>query len=182
MSDMPTTAIPNSEIVRMAVDVAAAYVSRNSVPGDQVPAVIRSAHGALADSPARPVEAPAPAVSIRRSITPDYLVCLEDGKKLKLLKRYLRTRYAMTPGDYRAKWGLSADYPMVAPNYSKQRSAFAKQIGLGRKGTAGTTKRKRAKSAKRKRCGARLRGIAALATLWGCAGAAPRTAYPGDRR
>ncbi len=149
MSDTPASSAPNSELVRMAVDIAAAYVSGNTLPSVQVSEVIRSAHGALSDTHATPVETPVPAVSIRRSITPDFLVCLEDGKKLKLLKRYLRTRYGMTPGDYRAKWGLTADYPMVAPNYSKKRSAFAKQIGLGRKGTAGKTKRKRAQSTKK---------------------------------
>jgi predicted transcriptional regulator len=149
MSETPDSSAPNAETVRMAVDIAAAYVSRNTLPSDQVAAVIRSAYAALAETHAKPVEAPVPAVSIRRSVTPDYLVCLEDGKKLKMLKRYLRTHYAMTPDDYRAKWGLAADYPMVAPNYSKKRSAFAKQFGLGRKGTAGTAKRKRAKTAKK---------------------------------
>lgn len=145
MSDTSSAAIPNTEIVRMAADIAAAYVSRNNLSGKQVPEVIRAAHQALTETHAEPVEAPVPAVAIRRSITPDYLICLEDGRKLKMLKRYLHTRYAMTPDDYRAKWGLAADYPMVAPNYSKKRSTFAKQIGLGRKAAAGTTKRKRAK-------------------------------------
>jgi predicted transcriptional regulator len=146
MSKTSDSSAPNSEIIRMSVDIAAAYVSQSNLPSDQVPAVIRSAHGALAITHVRPVEAPVPAVSIRRSITPDYRICLEGGK---MLKRYLPTRYAMTPDDYRAKWGLSADYPMVAPNYSRKRSAFARQIGLGRKGTAGTAKHQRAKTAKK---------------------------------
>ena len=132
----------------MAVDIAAAYVGANTLLSAQVSGVIRSAHGALANTLVKPVMAPVPAVSIRRSITPDYLVCLEDGKKLKMLKRYLRTRYAMTPADYRAKWGLSADYPMVAPDYSKKRSALAKKFSLGRKDTAGSTRRIQAKKAK----------------------------------
>jgi MucR family transcriptional regulator, transcriptional regulator of exopolysaccharide biosynthesis len=85
-------------------------------------------------------------VSIRKSVTPDYLICLEDGKKLKMLKRHLRTTYDMSPQDYREKWGLPADYPMVAPNYATRRSEFAKQIGLGRKAVAEQPKRKRAKA------------------------------------
>ena len=91
----------------------------------------------LASPKEEPVEELKPAVSIKRSVTDEYIVCLEDGKKLKMLKRHLRTVYGMTPEEYRAKWGLPADYPMVAPNYSRQRSAFAKKIGLGR--TAGAT-------------------------------------------
>ena len=150
MSDTPASSTPNDEIVRMAADIAAAYVSRNSLPSDQVSDVIRSAHAALSEAHRpKPAEAPTPAVSIRRSITPDYLICLEDNKKLKMLKRYLRTRHDMTPEQYREKWKLPADYPMVAPNYSKIRSAFAKQIGLGRKAASGGTKRKRTKKAKK---------------------------------
>lgn len=149
MRETPNLSAPNSEIVRMAGDIAAAYVIRNILPSDQVPTLIRSAYAALIETHAKPVEAPVPAVSIRRSVTPDYLVCLEDGKKLKMLKRYLSTHYAMTTGDYRAKWGLAADYPMVAPNYSKKRSAVAKQFGLGRKDAVGAAKHKRAKTHKR---------------------------------
>ena len=127
----------NAETLRLAVDIVSAYVGNNSVPANQVPEVINSVYASLAsiDGAAGNAEYAAlkPAVPIRRSITPDYLVCLEDGKKLKMLKRHLRAVYGLSPEEYRAKWNLPADYPMVAPNYAKQRSNFAKQIGLGRK-------------------------------------------------
>ena len=127
----------NAETLRMAVDIVSAYVGNNSVPANQVPEVINSVYASLAaiDSSANSGENSTlkPAVPVRRSITPDYIVCLEDGKKLKMLKRHLRAAYGLSPEEYRAKWGLPADYPMVAPNYAKQRSNFAKQIGLGRK-------------------------------------------------
>lgn len=125
-----------SEILRMAVEVVSAYVGNNSVPTTQVPDVINTVYtslNALNSNGDGRAETHIPAVPVRRSITPDYLICLEDGKKLKMLKRHLRAVYGLTPEEYRAKWGLSADYPMVAPNYAKQRSNFAKQIGLGRK-------------------------------------------------
>lgn len=129
--------IAREDVLRMAVDVVAAYVSNNQVASTQIPEVINSVFASLTELEGSPPEAKAepqkPAVPIRRSITPDYIVCLEDGKKLKMLKRHLQTTYNMTPEEYRAKWGLSSDYPMVAPNYAKQRSEFAKQIGLGRK-------------------------------------------------
>ncbi len=124
------------DVLRMAVDIVAAYVSNNTVTAAQVPEVISTVYGSLTslDSGAGAAPEPAkPAVSVRRSVTPDYIVCLEDGKKLKMLKRHLRAAYDMSPEEYRAKWGLPADYPMVAPNYAAQRSAFAKKIGLGRK-------------------------------------------------
>jgi len=118
----------------MTSDVVAAYLHSNPLPTSEITAVIQTVHGSLASLnngvEAKP-EPQKPAVSIRRSITPDHIVCLEDGKKLKMLKRHLRTTYDLTPEAYRAKWGLPADYPMVAPNYAKQRSAFAKKIGLG---------------------------------------------------
>jgi predicted transcriptional regulator len=121
----------------MAVEVASAYLGNNSVPAGQVPEVINTIYtslnalnGQVAQGSAEP---PKPAVSVRRSVHPDYIICLEDGKKLKMLKRHLRAAYGMTPDEYRAKWNLPADYPMVAPNYAEQRSAFAKKIGLGRK-------------------------------------------------
>jgi predicted transcriptional regulator len=120
----------------MTADVVAAYVSNNSLPTQQLGEVISTVYASLRSLDGQKVEAAAeplkPAVPIRKSITPDYLVCLEDGKKLKMLKRHLRSTYGMTPDDYRAKWSLPADYPMVAPNYAEQRSAFAKKIGLGR--------------------------------------------------
>jgi len=129
------------EVLRMAAEIVSAYVSNNQLPGAQIPDVIRSVYNCLSglDVVAPPTIDPGlkPAVAVKKSITPDYLVCLEDGKKLKMLKRYLRTTYGMTPEQYRSKWGLPSDYPMVAPNYAKQRSTFAKTIGLGRKGRGG---------------------------------------------
>ena len=133
-------------VLRMTADVVAAYLGNNSLPATQIPEVIHTVYSSLrridgtkADGLARPAKSPIP---IRKSITPDYIVCLEDGKKLKMLKRHLRTMYGMTPEEYRAKWGLPLDYPMVAPNYSRQRSAFAKKIGLGR--SSGRSKRRNA--------------------------------------
>jgi predicted transcriptional regulator len=126
------------DILRMTVDVVSAYLSNNQVTSGQISDIINSVFTSLyaleSGATEAPAEAPRPVVPIRRSVTPDYIVCLEDGKKLKMLKRHLRTNYNMTPEEYRAKWGLAPDYPMVAPNYAKQRSEFAKQIGLGRKG------------------------------------------------
>ncbi|ANK81738.1 MucR family transcriptional regulator [Minwuia thermotolerans] len=128
----------HQDLLEMTAEVAAAYVSNNVVPSDELPELISRIHAALA-SAGTAVEEPEPenqkpAVSIRRSITPDYLICLEDGKKLKMLKRYLRTNFDMSPEEYRAKWNLPSDYPMVAPNYAKKRAEMAKAIGLGRGG------------------------------------------------
>jgi predicted transcriptional regulator len=124
------------ELLRMTADVVAAYVSNNTLATAQLADVIHAVYnslrgldGQVAEAPSEPLK---PAVPIRKSITPDYLICLEDGKKLKMLKRHLRSTYSMTPDEYRAKWGLPADYPMVAPKYAEQRSEFAKKIGLGR--------------------------------------------------
>lgn len=137
MSEETAKSIEQNEILRMAVDIVSAYVGNNTVATNQVPDVISSVYGSLSSLDGLQSEANAeplkPAVSVRRSVNPDYIVCLEDGKKLKMLKRHLRAAYNMTPDDYRAKWGLPADYPMVAPNYASQRSEFAKKIGLGRK-------------------------------------------------
>ena len=123
------------DLVRMAAEIAAAYVSANPVPAQELPALIRIVHTALLEvsgvTAATPESAPEPAVSIKKSVTADYIICLEDGKKFKSLKRHLRTRYAMTPEEYRTKWGLPHDYPMVAPNYAKERSNLAKRMGLG---------------------------------------------------
>ena len=120
----------------MTTLVVAAYVGHNRVDEAQIPEVIKSVYASLAELDGRSsavIEAKQkPAVSIKKSITDDYVICLEDGKKLKMLKRYLRTAYDLSPEDYRAKWGLSSNYPMVAPNYSKQRSVFARKIGLGK--------------------------------------------------
>ncbi len=146
MTEAVSPQLTSIDILRMTSDVVASYVSNNTVAGDELASVIQTVHESLMDlkngNPGSG-EAPKPAVSIRKSITPDYIVCLEDGKKLKMLKRYLRTTHGMTPEEYRAKWGLPSDYPMVAPNYAAQRSAFAKKIGLGR-GAKQSKKRGRA--------------------------------------
>jgi predicted transcriptional regulator len=124
------------ELLRMTADVVAAYVRNNTLAAGQLAEVIHAVYNSLrgleAQAPEPKAEPLKPAVPVRKSITPDYLVCLEDGKKLKMLKRHLRSTYGMTPDEYRLKWGLGPDYPMVAPNYAQQRSAFAKKIGLGR--------------------------------------------------
>ncbi|MXY41642.1 MAG: transcriptional regulator [Rhodospirillaceae bacterium] len=139
MSNEHTERISREEMLRMTTDVVSAYVGNNTTATNQLPDLIKTVHGSLnALGEAQAAEsAPKPAVPVRRSLTPEYLVCLEDGKKLKMLKRYLRTTYDMSPDDYRQKWGLPADYPMVAPNYAKRRSEFAKRIGLGRRGRGG---------------------------------------------
>lgn len=137
MTDQVEEKLSQSELLQMTAQVVSAYVGNNTVADTQLPDVIRSVYGSLTalDGSSAGDAAPnqKPAVPIKRSITPDYVICLEDGKKLKMLKRHLRTTYNLTPDEYRAKWGLAADYPMVAPNYAKQRSAFAKKIGLGKR-------------------------------------------------
>lgn len=123
-------------MITLTADIVAAHVSNNSVAVSDIPALIQNVHGALTGLGGPAAAAPVklePAVSIRSSIKPDYIVCLEDGKKLKMLKRHLMTSYGLTPDQYRAKWGLAADYPMVAPNYAETRRTLAKKIGLGRK-------------------------------------------------
>jgi predicted transcriptional regulator len=123
-------------LLRLAAEIVAAFVSNNPVATGQIAGLIRQIHEtllALGEAETRSKDSPRPAVPVKRSVTPDYLICLEDGKKLKMLKRYLRSHYDMTPEDYRAKWNLPLDYPMVAPNYARQRSTFAKEIGLGLK-------------------------------------------------
>jgi predicted transcriptional regulator len=135
-----------SEVIEMTADIVSAYVGNNSVAAADLPALIQSVHHALANinGPAEPPEAAPkePAVAIRRSITPDFLICLEDGRKFKSLKRHLRTKYNMSPEDYRSKWGLPKDYPMVAPNYARARSELAKQMGLGQGGRQAARKRR----------------------------------------
>ena len=124
-----------AQLIQMTSDVVAAYVSNNPVQANDLPNVIERVHATIRDLSVAPVEqAPkdiAPAVSVRKSITPDYLICLEDGKRFKSLKRHLRSKYNLSPEEYREKWGLPSDYPMVAPNYAKQRSELAKKMGLG---------------------------------------------------
>lgn len=137
----------HADMLRMAVEIVSAYVSNNSVPAAQVPDVINTVFKSLASIEGGAQvggEALRPAVNVRRSVHPDYIICLEDGKKLKMLKRHLRAAYDMTPEQYRAKWSLPPDYPMVAPNYAQQRSEFAKKIGLGRKKGQRVGRRKKA--------------------------------------
>jgi predicted transcriptional regulator len=124
-------------LLPMVTEIVAAHLSNNSVAVADIPRLINEVYGALTSlaGGARPASSAAgrqePAIAIKKSISPDFIICLEDGKKLKMLKRHLRTAYGMTPDQYREKWGLPADYPMVAPNYAKKRSSLARQIGLG---------------------------------------------------
>ena len=135
MTDQATERPSSGEVLRMTADVVAAYVGNNPLGTNDLPGVINAIHASLADlnSGADSAKPPKPAVPIRRSVTPEFIICLEDGKKLKMLKRHLRTSYNLTPDEYRARWQLGPDYPMVAPNYAKRRSEFAKKIGLGQK-------------------------------------------------
>lgn len=123
--------------IEYAVEVVSAYVSNNTVPTEDLPQLIERVYSTLTglgvEVPAKP-ETPKPVVPINKSVTPDYIICLEDGKRLKMLKRHLKTAYNMTPEEYRDRWGLPGTYPMVAPNYAKQRSKLAKEIGLGNSG------------------------------------------------
>lgn len=129
-------------LTTLTADIVAAHVSNNSVAISDIALLINSVHAALSglDKPVEVEVKQEPAVSVRASIKPDYIVCLEDGKKLKMLRRHLMTHYGMTPDDYRAKWNLPADYPMVAPNYAEKRRVLAKEIGLGLKGRGGGRK------------------------------------------
>ena len=133
MSENPVS----GSFIKLTADIVSAYVSNNSVPSADLPALIGQVHSALSrvsSGQSEPSsEPPKPAISVKKSITPDYIVCLEDGKKLKMLKRHLKTAYNMSPEKYRERWGLAPDYPMVAPNYARHRSSLAKKIGLGTK-------------------------------------------------
>ena len=131
MADTPS----KENFIDLTADIVSAYLSHNTVPANDIPGLINQVHAALTrvsggapDGPSEPLK---PAVSVKKSITPEFIVCLEDGKKFKSLKRHLRTQYNMTPEQYREKWGLNTDYPMVAPNYAAARSQLAKQMGLG---------------------------------------------------
>jgi predicted transcriptional regulator len=140
-------AADSDELMRSACRIIAAYVSKNPISASEVPEMIKSIYGTLSvlsggGQGESPPTNQKPAVPIKKSITPDFIICLEDGKKLKMLKRYLRTRYKMTPDEYRAKWNLPLDYPIVAPNYSTRRSEFAKKIGLGRRKPAPKRRRR----------------------------------------
>jgi predicted transcriptional regulator len=134
-----------AEIIEMTADIVSAYVGANALGAADLPGLIQAVHRALTSvsTAAEPVEAAPkePAVPLKRSITPEFLICLEDGRKFKSLKRHLRTKYNMSPEDYRAKWDLPKDYPMVAPNYAKARSELAKQMGLGQGGRQAPRKR-----------------------------------------
>ena len=134
------------DLIKFASEIVAAYVSNNPTPISELPGMIRSIHatlGGLAGVATTEIATTQkPAVTVKKSVTPEYIVCLEDGKKLKMLKRYLRSRYGLSPEEYKSKWGLPADYPMVAPNYAAQRSEFAKKIGLGRSAPATKTRRR----------------------------------------
>jgi predicted transcriptional regulator len=126
----------SGELAELTAEIVAAYVANNAVPSESLPGLIKDVFRALTGTmevEEKEVPELKPAVPVRRSVTPDYIVCLEDGKKFKSLKRHLRTQYDMTPEQYREKWGLPADYPMVAPNYAAARSALAKKMGLGQK-------------------------------------------------
>jgi predicted transcriptional regulator len=131
------TTLLSDPLIDKTTDIIAAFLSKNSVDSSQLSELIRQVHGTLKSLTDLPVEEDhgkaKPAVSPKKSVFHDYIICLEDGKKLKMLKRYLQTRYQMTPDEYRAKWGLPSDYPMVAPGYAERRSAVAKEIGLGRR-------------------------------------------------
>lgn len=128
---------PDVDLVEFSTEIVAAYVSHNAISPSDLPRLISDVHAALkalgSEESVQPVEEKKPAVAVRKSVTPDYIICLEDGKKFKSLKRHLRTHYNLSPEEYREKWGLPADYPMVAPSYSATRSKLAKDNGLGRK-------------------------------------------------
>ena len=139
-----TDKIENAEIMELTAEIVASYVSNNIVASADLAGVIQDVYktmSTLGTQAAQP-ERPKPAVSVKKSITPDFIICLEDGKKLKMLKRHLKTAFNMTPDEYRERWGLGADYPMVAPNYAKHRSTLAKKIGLGTKPRTGGRKKK----------------------------------------
>lgn len=129
-----TTSLPDKELIQCTAQIVASYVGNNSVPTSELSDLIAGVHRSLlvlANPPADAPERPQPAVAVKKSVTPDYIICLEDGKQLKMLKRHLKTAYDMTPEEYRERWGLPSDYPMVAPNYAERRSELAKKIGLG---------------------------------------------------
>lgn len=134
--DRALESVTEDETLRMTTDIVASYLANNKLAHEQLPDLIRTVHKAMnalaKGEDARSSERPKPAVPVARSVHNDYIICLEDGRKLTMLKRYLRSTYNMTPDEYRKRWGLPADYPMVAPAYAAQRSEHAKKIGLGR--------------------------------------------------
>ena len=128
--------VSSADLLKLTADIVAAHVSNNKLAAGDLPQLIAQVHASLADTggAAATPQRPTPAVPVKKSVTPDHIVCLEDGKKLKMLKRHLKTSYDLTPEQYRERWVLPADYPMVAPNYAKKRSQLAKKIGLGKRG------------------------------------------------
>jgi len=136
MSNSANDSVSNLDLLTQATDIVAAYVSNNAISPADLPGLLKVVHSKLGELADATTDAPRPdpAVPIKKSVTDHHIICLEDGAKLKMLKRYLRTHYDMSPDEYRARWGLPADYPMVAPEYARRRSDFAKKIGLGKKG------------------------------------------------
>jgi predicted transcriptional regulator len=137
----------HDNLLELTTEIVSAHLANNQVGADEIPAIIQKIYKTLANVSAESApnaERPQPAVPIKKSVTPDFIICLEDGKKLKMLKRHLKTAYDMSPDDYRERWGLGADYPMVAPNYARQRSRLAKEIGLGTSSRNAGRKRKNA--------------------------------------
>lgn len=136
MTNTANDSVSNLDLLSQATDIVTAYVSNNAISATDLPGLLKVVHGKLSELADASTEAPRPdpAVPIKKSVTDHHIICLEDGAKLKMLKRYLRTHYDMSPDEYRARWGLPADYPMVAPEYARRRSDFAKKIGLGKKG------------------------------------------------
>ncbi len=132
---------PNADVLALTSEIVSSYLAGNTMPAENIPALIERVYKTLANvgapTGALSADRPHPAVSIKKSVTPDYIVCLEDGKKLKMLKRHLKSAYNLTPEAYRERWGLPADYPMVAPNYAEKRSRLAKNIGLGKRRRGG---------------------------------------------
>jgi len=149
--DNVPVAVPSKELLAYTAQIVSAHVANNAVNLVDLPGLIQDIYRALAgiDAPsaAPKMDRPLPAVPIKKSLMPDYIVCLEDGRKLKMLKRHLKTTYNLTPDQYRERWGLPSDYPMVAPNYAEKRSSLAKQIGLGRKPNVPVKPLRRAKPA-----------------------------------
>ena len=135
VAGMADEQISKLHLTELTTEIVSAYVSNNPISAGDLPELMQSVHGQLSQLSDEEVEAerPDPAVPIKKSVTNEYIICLEDGAKLKMLKRYLRTRFNLTPQEYRARWGLPAEYPMVAPEYAERRSKFAKKIGLGKK-------------------------------------------------
>ncbi len=137
--------LSQNELLALTTEIVASHVSNNTVAVSDLPEVIQKVYGSLtmlSPTPEPPqAEKPQPAVAVKKSVTPEYIICLEDGKKLKMLKRHLKTRYDMTPEEYRKRWSLPDDYPMVAPSYAQQRSDLAKKIGLGTKRSTGRGRR-----------------------------------------